>query len=251
MRKSPCVAGVNGGFFSADAEGTPLGLVVQDGKRLSPLATGSFAVSGVVYEGGRDGLTLIRSSVLRRMRRLPAMQAAIQGGPFLVENGSAVKGLNAQKSTYRTFIATDGGRRWCIGVSSSLTLMEAGGARLRLFDCDAEAGRLLDGGTLKAPLSSVFGPASVDSSGKADRHFLRELVFRNPESRRTLEGIIHPLLHQECLAQMLAARQNTEVDGFVIDVPLFFETSARYCQDAVCVVAVSRGTQKTRLAGSG
>lgn len=127
-------------------------------------------------------------------------------------------------------------------------LMEAGGARLRLFDCDAEAGRLLDGGTLKAPLSSVFGPASVDSSGKADRHFLRELVFRNPESRRTLEGIIHPLLHQECLAQMLAARQNTEVDGFVIDVPLFFETSARYCQDAVCVVAVSRGTQKTRLA---
>lgn len=127
-------------------------------------------------------------------------------------------------------------------------LMEEGGARLRLFDCDAEAGRLLDGGTLKAPLSSVFGPASVDSSGKADRHFLRELVFRNPESRRTLEGIIHPLLHQECLAQMLAARQNTEVDGFVIDVPLFFETSARYCQDAVCVVAVSRGTQKTRLA---
>jgi len=101
-------------------------------------------------------------------------------------------------------------------------LMEAGGARLRLFDCDAEAGRLLDGGTLKAPLSSVFGPASVDSSGKADRHFLRELVFRNPESRRTLEGIIHPLLHQECLAQMLAARQNTEVDGFVIDVPLVF-----------------------------
>ena len=47
---------------------------------------------------------------------------------------------------------------------------------------------------------------------------------------------------------MLAARQNTEVDGFVIDVPLFFETSARYCQDAVCVVAVSRGTQKPRLA---
>lgn len=47
---------------------------------------------------------------------------------------------------------------------------------------------------------------------------------------------------------MLAARQNTEADGFVIDVPLFFETSARYCQDAVCVVAVSRGTQKTRLA---
>ena len=69
-------------------------------------------------------MTLVRSSVLKRMKKLPAMQAAIQGGPFLVENGSAVKGLNAQKSTYRTFIATDGGKRWCIGVSSSLTLKE-------------------------------------------------------------------------------------------------------------------------------
>ena len=153
MRKSPCVAGVNGGFFSADAEGTPLGLVVQDGKRLSPLATGSFAVSGVVYEGGRDGLTLIRSSVLRRMRRLPAMQAAIQGGPFLVENGSAVKGLNAQKSTYRTFIATDGGRRWCIGVSSSLTLKELAAwlaAPGALGNFRVETALNLDGGSSSA-----------------------------------------------------------------------------------------------------
>ena len=124
MRKSPCSAGVNGGFFGADAEGTPLGLVVQDGKRLSPLATGSFAVSGVVYDNGKNGLFLIRSSALKRMKKLPAMQAAIQGGPFRVENGTAVKGLNARKSTYRTFIATDGGKRWCIGVSSSVTLRE-------------------------------------------------------------------------------------------------------------------------------
>ena len=47
---------------------------------------------------------------------------------------------------------------------------------------------------------------------------------------------------------MQAARQNAAVSGLVIDVPLFFETSARYHQDAVCVVAVSRETQKARLA---
>lgn len=96
MRRSPCVAGVNGGFFGADAAGTPLGLVVQDGKRLFPLASGSFAVSGVVYSGGKNGLELVRSSVLKRMKSLPTMQVAIQGGPFLVENGTAVKGLNAE-----------------------------------------------------------------------------------------------------------------------------------------------------------
>ncbi len=146
----------------------------------------------------------------------------------------------------KTLIVTGG---IATGKSTAIRLlMEAGEPRLRLFDCDAEAGRLLDGGWLKESLSAAFGPASVDATGRADRGFLRELVFRNPESRRRLEGIIHPLLHQECLAQMEAARQNAAVDGFVIDVPLFFETSACYRQDAVCVVAVSRETQKTRLA---
>lgn len=124
MRKSPCVAGVNGGFFGADAEGAPLGLVIQDGKRLSPLATGSFAVSGVVYDGEKSGLSLVRSSALKRMKSLPSMRTAIQGGPFLVERGTVVKGLNDRKSTYRTFIATDGALRWCIGISSSLSLKE-------------------------------------------------------------------------------------------------------------------------------
>lgn len=146
----------------------------------------------------------------------------------------------------KTLIVTGG---IATGKSTAIRLlMETGGPRLRLFDCDAEAGRLLDGGRLKESLSAAFGPASVDAAGRADRGFLRELVFRNPESRRRLEGIIHPLLHQECLAQMEAARQNAAVDGFVIDVPLFFETSACYRQDSVCVVAVSRETQKTRLA---
>ena len=153
MRKSPCVAGVNGGFFGADAEGTPLGLVVQDGKRLFPLASGSFAVSGVVYDNGKGTLFLVRSSALKRMKKLPAMQAAIQGGPFLVENGAAVKGLNAQKSTYRTFIATDGGKRWCIGVSSSVTLKELAdwlAAPGTLGDFRVKTALNLDGGSSSA-----------------------------------------------------------------------------------------------------
>lgn len=146
----------------------------------------------------------------------------------------------------KTLVVTGG---IATGKSTAIRLlMEMGAPHLRLFDCDAEAGRLLDSGLLKDALIRAFGPGSVDGAGRADRHFLRELVFRNPESRKILEGLIHPLLHQECLAQMQAARQNAAVNGFVIDVPLFFETSARYHQDAVCVVAVSRETQKARLA---
>lgn len=64
-----------------------------------------------------------------------------------------VKGLNAQKSTYRTFIATDGGRRWCIGVSSSLTLKELAtwlAAPGALGNFRVETALNLDGGSSSA-----------------------------------------------------------------------------------------------------
>ena len=75
----------------------------------------------------------------------------------------------------KTLIVTGG---IATGKSTAIRLlMEEGGPRLRLFDCDAEAGRLLDGGRLRERLSRAFGPASVDEDGRADRNFLRELVF--------------------------------------------------------------------------
>lgn len=123
MRKSPSVAGINGGFFGSDASGTPLGMVVQDGKRVSPLATGSFTVSGLVCDTGRQ-LLIMRSASFAALKKKPDLQAAIQGGPFLVENGKAVKGLNDTKRTYRTFIATDGNSRWCIATTSAMSLRE-------------------------------------------------------------------------------------------------------------------------------
>ena len=48
----------------------------------------------------------------------------------------------------KTLIVTGG---IATGKSTAIRLlMEEGGPRLRLFDCDAEAGRLLDGGRLRA-----------------------------------------------------------------------------------------------------
>ncbi len=82
----------------------------------------------------------------------------------------------------KTLVVTGG---IATGKSTAIRLlMEMGAPHLRLFDCDAEAGRLLDSGLLKDALIRAFGPGSVDGAGRADRHFLRELVFRNPESRK-------------------------------------------------------------------
>ncbi len=121
MRANRCVAGVNGGYFGSGEERRPLGLLCCRGVVISPLATGSFTVAGVVYDTG-DGIRLERSKNISTPLR--GMQEAIQGGPFLVDHGQVVPGLEKTKKAARTFIATDGKGTWCIGVSNALTLRE-------------------------------------------------------------------------------------------------------------------------------
>lgn len=114
-----CRTGSNGGYFAAGEAGVPLGLVRHEGKTVSRLATKGFSVAGVLYDDGKT-LRLERSNRLS----IPAgsMREAVQGGPFLVEAGRPIAGLNAQKSACRTFIATDGRGNWCLGISTPMTL---------------------------------------------------------------------------------------------------------------------------------
>lgn len=150
MQAEQCLAGVNGGYFAADAESTPLGLLRTGGRTVTPLANGAFTVAGVLYDTG----TTIR---LERSTRLSTpvqqMREAVQGGPFLVENGRVVSGLNDTASARRTFVATDGKGRWCIGITPSLTLRAL--AEMLLTESFPDGFRVqtalnLDGGTSSA-----------------------------------------------------------------------------------------------------
>ena len=113
-----CLAGINGGFFTK--ENAPLGLVIQNGKQLHVLETGSFTVSGVLYDTGTQ-IALKRSKSFKPDKK-QTIKEAIQGGPFLVEQGKKIRGLDKEKEASRTFVATDGKGKWCIGVSSPLSL---------------------------------------------------------------------------------------------------------------------------------
>lgn len=119
MQCNSCVAGVNGGYFSADSKRTPLGLTRHKSLSISPFACGRFTVAGTLFDTGKD-IYLVRSSLLRTPVR--AMREAIQGGPFLVDNYRIVSGLERSRKTIRTFVATDGRGMWCLAVTSPLTL---------------------------------------------------------------------------------------------------------------------------------
>jgi len=119
MQASNCNAGINGSFFAANAKRSPLGLVRSNGKSINPFAKNTFTVAGILYDTGSE-IKLERSGELSTP--IAEIRQAIQAGPFLIENGQAIPKLNQVKNARRSFIASNGKGRWCIGISSSMTL---------------------------------------------------------------------------------------------------------------------------------
>lgn len=132
------IAAANGGFFTP--EGTPLGLVIGEGKRSGSLNRASSLGAGLFVDDGSPAL----------VRRDSGRSGAdlLQSGPFLVESGRAVTGLSPESSTARTFIGWDGGTGWFIARSGACSLADLAkaveGARIGGVACRVVLN--LDGG---------------------------------------------------------------------------------------------------------
>ena len=117
MRHEKCVAGVNGGYF--DEKFAPIGLRMANGQMIAPLQRERL-ITGVLVASSR-GVQIVRS---REFSRRPGVAAAIQCGPFLVERGQPIGGLNDSHLARRTFAATTSSSRALVGVCSEVSLTE-------------------------------------------------------------------------------------------------------------------------------
>jgi dephospho-CoA kinase len=95
-----------------------------------------------------------------------------------------------------------------------------------------------------------FGPDFV-RDGKVDRSRLGDLVFRDPDARRRLNAIVHPLV-REWMAKRTAEAVERGAELVVQDVPLLFENSLEKLFSSVILVYVPEDVQVERLvAGRG
>ena len=117
MRHEKCLAGVNGGYFNENF--APLGLRIANGQMIAPLQRARL-ITGVLVASPR-GVQIVRS---REFSRRLGVTAAIQCGPFLVDRGQPISGLNDSHLARRTFAATTGGSRALVGVCSEVSLAE-------------------------------------------------------------------------------------------------------------------------------
>ena len=119
MRRETCLAGVNGGYF--DLDDTPVGLLISDGKVIAPLRKARLLSGVMTVSDGRVQLLRVAEYSAKR-----TAIAALQCGPFLVDRGRPVSGLNNTRLARRTFIVTSGFDRAAIGLCSDATLAELG-----------------------------------------------------------------------------------------------------------------------------
>jgi hypothetical protein len=117
MKREKCVCGVNGGYF--DPEFRPIGLRINDGKTFSPLR-GAGMITGTLMQSDR-GIDVIRVGEFSHAKKITA---AIQSGPFLVEAGKHVRGLNASQRARRTFAGIADINHALLGICSDVSLAE-------------------------------------------------------------------------------------------------------------------------------
>lgn len=133
------------------------------------------------------------------------------------------------------------------GKSTVSALLAARGAVV--IDADRIAREVVEPGTPGlAAVVEAFGQGLLRDDGSLDRPALAAVVFADPESRKRLDGIVHPLVRARA-AELAGAAP----DGSVVvhDVPLLVETGQAASYDVVLVVQADPEVRVRRLVQRG
>lgn len=133
------------------------------------------------------------------------------------------------------------------GKSTVSALLDERGALI--VDADVIAREVVAAGTPGlAAVAAAFGDGVLAPDGSLDRPALAAVVFADPEARRRLDAIVHPLVRARAGELAAAAPPDAVV---VHDVPLLVETGQAGRYDLVLVVEADAETRVARLVRRG
>ncbi len=114
-----------------------------------------------------------------------------------------------------------------------------------VIDADKLAREVVERGTPGlAAVAEAFGAEVLTPEGDLDRARMGEIVFNDPEQRKLLESIVHPLIFER-YAEIEAT---ADADDLVVhDIPLLAEGGRAAEFDAVVVVDVPEELQVERM----
>jgi dephospho-CoA kinase len=117
-----------------------------------------------------------------------------------------------------------------------------------LVDTDAIAHALTaPGGAAIPAVRERFGDRMITADGRLDRAAMRELAFADPQARRALEAILHPMIRAESQRQVRAAA-DAGADYVILAIPLLVESGDWHGRvERIAVVDCPRETQIARV----
>ena len=94
-----------------------------------------------------------------------------------------------------------------IGSGKSAAADEFARLGATVVDADAISHDLTGpGGAAIAEIGRQFGAAFIDAGGAMNRTSMRDLVFSDPEEKRRLEALLHPMIRAESARRIAAAK---------------------------------------------
>lgn len=114
---------------------------------------------------------------------------------------------------------------------------------IEVIDADALAREVVEPGQpALSDIAAHFGKQLLAADGSLDRAALRKIVFTNPDEKKWLENLLHPLI-AELLQRRLSA---TESPYAILESPLLLETEQVKLVERVLVIDASEETQMAR-----
>ncbi|KFE56763.1 dephospho-CoA kinase [Pseudomonas syringae] len=101
---------------------------------------------------------------------------------------------------------------WILGLTGGIGSGKSAAAQcfidlgIHVVDADHAARWVVEPGRPALPLiAEHFGPTVLQADGTLNRSALRGLIFENPEQRRWLEALLHPLIGKEIQRDLASA----------------------------------------------
>ncbi|AOE83561.1 dephospho-CoA kinase [Pseudomonas sp. TCU-HL1] len=131
------------------------------------------------------------------------------------------------------------------GIGSGKSAVAAHFSQLgvHLVDADHAARWVVEPGRpALAQIAEHFGDGVLQADGQLDRAALRQRIFENPEERRWLEGLLHPLIGQE-ISQYLAKAESPYA---ILVSPLLIESGQHRLTQRVLLIDAPETVQVQR-----
>lgn len=117
-----------------------------------------------------------------------------------------------------------------------------------VLDADKIAREIvLPGSEMLIQLTSVFGKSILMQDGSLDRKKLGDIVFSDPEKKKTLDGLMHTRILELIHDRILEYREETVHKLIFIDAPLLFETGLDKSVSETWVIDVDEETRIKRI----